>query len=73
MEEAEKDDNKTKVAWAVPQLRRTVKEEQGGSVEDSEGVGKLYVKLLREEFAIKAAHVLHKRVYNQKGRGVPAG
>jgi hypothetical protein len=48
--------------WAVPQLRRFL-EEQGGSVEDAEGVGKLYVDFSRNESAFKAAYALHNLVY----------
>jgi hypothetical protein len=70
VEEAEEDNDKKKVVLVGGAPAAEVKEEQGGSAEDPEGVGKLYVEFSREESAIKAAHALHNRVYNQKRVGV---
>jgi hypothetical protein len=66
VEEAEEDDDKKKVVLVGGAPAPEVKEEQGGSAEDPEGVGKLYVEFFREEPAIKVAHAMHNRVYNQK-------
>lgn len=65
-EDVEEDDDKKRVVLLGDAGVGAKKEEEFISVEDPEGVGKIFVEFSREESAVKAAHALHNRVFNGK-------